>query len=620
MTSGKEETARFAPAQVTPRRNDKARLSRMTVWLAVFAITLIAAAPGVFKLPALDRDESRFAQASRQMLESGNYLNIRFQQEDRNKKPAGIYWLQATATSVLSPGETDQIWSYRIPSWIAVSLASLVTYWCGTILLSRSAALTGAALFGSSILATTEAHIAKTDGVLVLATTLAMTALAALYRQQGHPKRMAFLFWVAMGLGVLVKGPVTPLMAGLSLAVMYFMDRKHRSWMRPLRYWAGPLVLATLLIPWLIAVQHATQGSFLQDSVGGDLFSKMSGESEGHGGIPGFHLLNLPIMFFPATLLLIPSIPLLVRNFRNAGRTPNETDLQGLIFLLAWAIPIWVVFELLPTKLAHYVLPAYPALGLICGWGADQLAAKPKPGPWLWTGAAVFVIAALAILAATSTPAAEWLMVDAANDFKTATSQSVISSWVPDTHTPAFLLWFGLACLIATLAAIGLKRLKWAITFAIATSLSIGWHVRFEFLPAQAWLQSSRAAQEALASVCASPVADDKPCLLQDKGSNLQIFGLSEPSLVFTLGTNIHFDPMTALDTGQAAPADPSYVLVNLESSSAAPAISALEQAARSGKFCVRESAPVYAENYSKGSPVALVAFRLDRSACDPGG
>ena len=82
MTSGKEETARFAPAQVTPRGEDKARLSRMTVWLAVFAITLIAAAPGVFKLPALDRDESRFAQASRQMLESGNYLNITFQQED----------------------------------------------------------------------------------------------------------------------------------------------------------------------------------------------------------------------------------------------------------------------------------------------------------------------------------------------------------------------------------------------------------------------------------------------------------------------------------------------------------------------------------------------------------
>src|SRR6516225_11083801 len=73
--------------------------------------------PGVLSLPALDRDESRFAQSSRQMVESGNWVDIRFGQVPRYKKPVGIYWLQAGATELASlvTGRDDQIWTYRLP-------------------------------------------------------------------------------------------------------------------------------------------------------------------------------------------------------------------------------------------------------------------------------------------------------------------------------------------------------------------------------------------------------------------------------------------------------------------------------------------------------------------------
>src|SRR5579863_5778695 len=63
--------------------------------------------PGVLSLPALDRDESRFAQSSRQMLDSGNIVDIRFGQVPRYKKPVGIYWLQAAATWVAGPLNRD---------------------------------------------------------------------------------------------------------------------------------------------------------------------------------------------------------------------------------------------------------------------------------------------------------------------------------------------------------------------------------------------------------------------------------------------------------------------------------------------------------------------------------
>src|SRR5947208_9358330 len=83
--------------------------------------------PGISTIPPLDRDEARFAQASRQMLETGDFLRIRFQEEARNKKPAGIYWLQAASVSLFSNAASKEIWPYRVPSLLGAMAAVLVT-------------------------------------------------------------------------------------------------------------------------------------------------------------------------------------------------------------------------------------------------------------------------------------------------------------------------------------------------------------------------------------------------------------------------------------------------------------------------------------------------------------
>ena len=51
----------------------------------------------------MDRDESRFAEASRQMVETGNFVDIRFASTARYNKPAGIYWLQAASAELVGP-------------------------------------------------------------------------------------------------------------------------------------------------------------------------------------------------------------------------------------------------------------------------------------------------------------------------------------------------------------------------------------------------------------------------------------------------------------------------------------------------------------------------------------
>ena len=68
----------------------------------LLAVALLCFLPGFFSIPPIDRDEARFAQATKQMVESGDYVDIRFQDEVRYKKPVGIYWLQAGVVKTAS--------------------------------------------------------------------------------------------------------------------------------------------------------------------------------------------------------------------------------------------------------------------------------------------------------------------------------------------------------------------------------------------------------------------------------------------------------------------------------------------------------------------------------------
>src|SRR5438105_3374024 len=87
-------------------------------------IAFLAGLPGLLAVPPLDRDESRFAQATAQMLETRDFVVIRFQDEPRFKKPVGIHWLQAASVALVSDPEARAIWAYRIPSLLGAMLAA----------------------------------------------------------------------------------------------------------------------------------------------------------------------------------------------------------------------------------------------------------------------------------------------------------------------------------------------------------------------------------------------------------------------------------------------------------------------------------------------------------------
>lgn len=316
---------------------------------------------GVFTVPPLDRDEARYAQATAQMLETGDFVRIRFQDAARNKKPVGVYWLQAASVATFSSPEARAIWAYRLPSALCLMVAVLATYWTGQRLLGREQAFAGAALLAVCVLAGVEGGIAKTDAALLACTTVTMAALAAFYR--GGGAGAIATFWTALAAGVLVKGPVTPMVAGLALAFLMLVERNGR-WALRLAWPPGVLLGLAIAAPWFIAIGVVTEGAFFRDALGGDLGPKMVSGHESHGAPFGAHTLAMPFLIWPATLFLLPGLVHGAKALRNPMLT-RERD--ALRFLTAWALPSWLVFELLPTKLAHYPLPLYPALALLAG-------------------------------------------------------------------------------------------------------------------------------------------------------------------------------------------------------------------------------------------------------------
>jgi 4-amino-4-deoxy-L-arabinose transferase-like glycosyltransferase len=500
--------------------------SGIRAYVIIGLLAALSALAGIFTLPPLDRDESRFAQATAQMLETGNFVEINFLDEERNKKPVGIHWMQAVSVAALSDAEARQIWAYRIPSLLGAILAALAAFWGGSKLIGREAAFAGAALFATTVLLGIEGGIAKTDAMLAGCTTLAMAALMNARGGASPGWKTGLLFWFAIGLGAQIKGPVTPMVAGLAIVALLIWEREWR-WLKPVLTWWGPLLAVLMVVPWLVSIQIATEGNFLREALGDDLGPKLVSGHERHGGVPGYHLMLLPLLFFPATLFLVPGVGRLV------GALREKTDLAGAArFLVCWAVPTWLVFEILPTKLPHYVLPAYPALALAAGWGLVELVKAKAWQRWVSWGLFAFAGLVFAVLL----PVAFVMYGNNASWDAVQLSVAGVPSGFELSLDPAVAAWVFTASAIfvgLTVAAMVSDRVKpgvLALVFAVLAGM--GWQLaaRGAALPnayAVRLADQVRAARE-----YSETITGITPEEIVTASS------YTEPSLVFSLGTD----------------------------------------------------------------------------------
>jgi 4-amino-4-deoxy-L-arabinose transferase-like glycosyltransferase len=343
-----------------------------------------------------------------------------------------------------------------------------------------------------------EARLAKTDAMLLFTVVAAMGALARVYLswQRGEdPERPPWswpaVFWTALAGGILLKGPLILMFVGLTMVTLAILDR-NASWLWRLRPIWGLMWLLVLVLPWFVLIFWRAGETFFTDSVGGDMLAKFVGQ-ESHGAPPGLYLLLFWVTFWPGAPLAGMAAPAVWR----ARREP------GAQYLLAWLIPSWIVFELVLTKLPHYVLPLYPAIAILTVGALERRVLSRSP--WLMRGAAW------------------WFVVPA------GASVLAIVGAITLTRQPVFLAWpFVAAALIFGLFAWWLyedSHAERSLLNAVVSAVFLAFAIYGVVVPGLARLFPSVEVARALRNVsCVGPKAASA--------------GFHEPSLVFMTDTS----------------------------------------------------------------------------------
>lgn len=323
------------------------------------ALVLVGALLGVASRTTLwDRDEPRFAVATIEMVQSGNYLFPTFNGAVRPDKPIMIYWLMSVPARLFGTGEV----ALRAVSAIAMAIAAFATYAAGRWLFNPRTGLLAAAILVTTPLALVEGSAATADALLLAWITIALAAFAHAFVHGWrfvHGASLAFAF----GGALMTKGLVGLVLPLTGIAAAWWMSRGATALKPRDAIWlatAAGLGVGAFLC-WAIPATAATAGELARGGVGHHTLRRMFEPLEGHGGsfvlyLP-YYVVVVALAFFPWTLFLGGAISAV-----SSGRLGRPAC--GGALLLGWTIPTLIIMTLVATKLPHYILPIWPALAL----------------------------------------------------------------------------------------------------------------------------------------------------------------------------------------------------------------------------------------------------------------
>jgi 4-amino-4-deoxy-L-arabinose transferase-like glycosyltransferase len=333
---------------------------------------------GTWSLPLIDRDEPRFAEASREMIQRADYVIPYFNNQLRLDKPPLAYWAQVASYRIF--GESD--FSARFPSAIAAALTALVIVAWGYRIGAATVGWWAAIIFTLSLQTFVHAKAAVADMWLVLFMTLAHWAgyelLACLSPTAVRPAvasydqtRWWLAFYLSLAFGFLAKGPI----AWMPLLTVGAAIIRTRDWKlgRNLKFLRGILLMLAVVALWGIPALIQTNGEFFAIGIGRHVIGRSLATMEGHGASSfGMYLLLLPFYFVTVFVGFFPwsiKLPWLIRQLRSQKKTgiADSSDSGNKIdnYLLTGIAIIFVIFTLVSTKLPHYTLPAFPLLALL---------------------------------------------------------------------------------------------------------------------------------------------------------------------------------------------------------------------------------------------------------------
>ena len=366
------------------------RINSTTAKCAIlFFVCILFHILGTWSLPLIDRDEPRFAEASREMIQRGDYVVPYFNNQLRLDKPPLTYWAQVATYRFF--GEND--FAARFPSAVAAALTALAIFGWGRRMGGEKVGWWAAIIFTLSLQTFVHAKAAVADMWLVLFMTLANWSgyellvfstsaevcsgadASTLQRFNASTARSSmswwWIFYLSLALGFLAKGPI----AWTSLLTIAAVIIYRHDWQMVgrFKFVRGILLTLTVVALWGIPALIQTHGEFFTVGIGRHVIGRSFTTMEGHGaGSPGTYLLLLPFYFVTVFISFFPwsiKLPWLVQKLwreRNAG--VNVAGYSGNLidtYLITGIAITFIVFTLVKTKLPHYTLPAFPLLALL---------------------------------------------------------------------------------------------------------------------------------------------------------------------------------------------------------------------------------------------------------------
>ncbi|MCE0498600.1 MAG: glycosyltransferase family 39 protein [Methylacidiphilales bacterium] len=411
--------------------------------LLVFFGVLLLSLPQAALLPLLDRDEPRFAEASREMFQSGNYIVPTFNHAPRYAKPPLIYWCQTFCFGIFG----ENAFAARLPSLLATAGTALLLFMWGDRLGNRPMGLAAALSYAFCLQAVQQGRVATADAALIFFMTLTAYTGWKLLHHEPPPKEKpmprsvfctgstlrawTFRMVVALAAGFLAKGPEAwlPLVALLICA---------GTWRARVFFFGWFLASLVLMCLWAIPAYIATHGDYWRVGLSEGVGERMVVGLQGHGASSlGWYLLGVPLYLLLFWLSALPWSPLLVTH-RKKLFTSWKQDLLDAYLLLNAGL-IFIVFSLMVTKLPHYTLPAFPFLALFFARRWVQAGLPPRLPVRLAVGAGIgfAIVAAVGIplaLAAEVTPSPVGVLVrEAKGELTPATEFALVDFQEPNT-------------------------------------------------------------------------------------------------------------------------------------------------------------------------------------------
>lgn len=355
---------------------------------SIILLSLLLLLAGNWILPLTDRDEARFGEASREMLQRQDYVIPWFNGEYRFDKPVLIYWCQIASYEIF--GVND--FAARLPSVLFTTATALLLVRWGRKIRDNKTGFLAGAMFVTALHVAVLGRIATADMAMVFFVTLAVWSGWKLTRpDEPHRAKYWWIFYIAMALGFLAKGPVAWLpLAGMILGRFL---HKHAYRLPLLATIAGLIVTVGLVGAWGIPALERTHGLFWKVGMGEHVFNRSIGVIDSHGfaGWAGF-VAMLPLYFLTFFISFLPWCTKVPGRLWNWWKKRKQDEIGW--YLLMQAAVVFGVFSLVRTKLPHYTMPAFPCIAL---WLALQISGEPHIFTWAGRRLAVMSVLILAI-------------------------------------------------------------------------------------------------------------------------------------------------------------------------------------------------------------------------------